>query len=310
MLKSLSALPCFNQVTRVSVITDGLSNPCFKVVADDRCYFAKFTNEKRLSNELKLAKTAAVSGITPSVYYHDDQWFISHYIEGENLAVKQMPLIEKITTSIALMIQFHRLSTSNPENINTESIDTETMSPLSITDTINGLLRSDHKASLITVLNTIAHELEAFMAPEKHKTSKKMVCCHSDINFSNVLSDNEQRTWLIDFEYACFAPIEFDLAMLLAVNNIPNPLINFTINAYQQQANIDVETKLLNPLLLFCYFINGLWYYNMSLDAAVSLKHSAQDNLLKLATKQWQAFDRLHRQLTRSKNTMSLQQFI
>lgn len=305
MLKSLSALPCFNQVTSVSVITGGLSNPCFKVAADGACYFAKFTNEQRLSNELKLAKTAEIRGITPSVYYHDEQWFISHYIEGENLAIKQLPLIKKITTSIALMIQFHQLSTSNPEYINAETIN-----PLSITDTVNGLLRPDHKAALITALNTIAHELDAFVAPEMHKTSNKMVCCHSDINFSNVLSDNEQRAWLIDFEFACFAPIEFDLAMLLAVNNIPDPLINFSIDAYEQQTKITVDTKLLGQLLLFCYLINGLWYYNMSLDDAVSVKHRPQDNIAKLASTQWQAFDRLHHQLAPSKNTVSLQQFI
>ncbi len=118
LLKSLSALPCFNNVSCVTAITGGLSNPCFKVKADDAIYFAKFTREQALGNELKIASIAELNGITPSVYYHDNQWLISTYIEGENLAVQTIPLKNKIMTSIELMNQFHQLFSSllNPND--------------------------------------------------------------------------------------------------------------------------------------------------------------------------------------------------
>mgnify|MGYP005810426893 CR=1 FL=1 len=305
LLKSLSALPCFNNITQISAMTGGLSNPCFKVAADNNFYFAKFTNEQQLANELTLAKIAEFDGITPKLYYHDEQWLISHFIDGNNLAVEQIPLKTKIKISIELMIRFHQLTGSNPEKINTETIET-----LNTRENFNGLICPDYDVNLIRTLNNIGSVIETLITSEIKTSSNNLVCCHCDINFSNVLRDNKQRAWLIDFEYACFAPVEFDLAMFIAVNNIPESEMCFIIDYYKQRTNSAVETGLLRHYLLYCYLINGLWYYNMSFDKTAVLQHRTQSNMLKLAAEQWQAFDRLSSQLEIPEAAPPLQEFI
>ena len=321
LLKTLSALPCFTQVTKVTAIRGGLSHDCFKVEADNNYFFAKKITGDQRKNELILAKVAALNDLSPSVYYHDEQWVISHYIENENLAEKEIPLRDKITISIGLMMKFHQLSTSYPHQINTNVVNT-----LNIMDTIKDLFPPNNQLTLMAELIKYGREIEAFISEEMHNKTNNRVCCHSDINFSNILSgkisENKEDAWLIDFEYACFAPAEFDLAMFIAVNSIPKTLTNISINLYEQQAKVSVNKKLLNFYILFCHLINGLWYFNNSLDGKLNLMANvtanvtpdltfkAQDKMRELAIEQWQAFDILYVHLKMSKNTVTLQKFI
>jgi len=307
--KALSALPCFNQVTSICIITGGLSHACFKVEADDACYFAKMTAGVQLETELTLAKVAAFNNLTPRIFYHDEQWLISHYIEGENLAVKEIPLIEKITTSIKLMVTFHQLTASSSEQVNTGKIST-----LSIIGTINGLFHTSNQPTLITKVAMLGRKIAALIASEMDNTTNSLLCCHSDMNFSNVLTSNNKgkdtNAWLIDFEYACFAPAEFDLAMLITVNNIPLALTDDIIGLYEQQTGRSINKSLLHAFILFCYLINGLWYFNSALDNVLNLTDETKEKMYKLATEQWQAFDTLYRDLNLSKSPTVLMQFI
>lgn len=305
LLNSLSALPCFKSVTNSSAIKGGLSNPCFKVAADNHFYFAKSTSEQRLDNEIKLAKITELEGLSPTIFYYDKQWFISAYIDGDNLAIAKIPLKDKIEISITLMNQFHLLTTSNPEKINTKTIKI-----LNTIENLNGLFCHDYQAKLISQLNKLGDEIEALLASEINNNTNKLVCCHSDINFSNVLRDKKQRAWLIDFEYACFAPAEFDVAMFIAVNNIPNSKVNLVIELYEQQAMLCINPMLLKLYLLYCYLINGLWYHNRSLDKVATLKHKTKESMTKLAAEQWHAFDCLNQQLALSIDATPLLQFI
>jgi len=305
LLKSLSALDCFKKITKVTEVTGGLSHPCFKVEADDMSYFAKMTSGEQLETELILAKIAAVNGLTPAIFFHDQQWLISRYIEGENLSIKKVPLLEKVITSVDLMIKFHQLTTTCPHQINVKTIST-----LSIIDIINDLLKpnsqnqpSSHvnrNPTLSAKITKFGREIALLITPnfaaEKSQTSNNIVCCHSDMNFSNVLSDDDyddkysdnKSAWLIDFEYACFAPAEFDLAMLIAINNIPKTLTSAIIDLYEQQASFSINRKQLQYFVLFCYLINGLWYYNQYQGS------KGEKQLLTLAKQQWQKFDEMN----------------
>jgi thiamine kinase-like enzyme len=304
------------------VIAGGLSHVCFKVEADNACYFVKRISGEQLETELTLAKIAALNHLTPDIFYHDEQWLISHYIEGKNLAVKKIPLREKITTSIKLMIAFHQLSPSYPEQININKIST-----LNIVDTIDDLFHPSNQPTLVTEIIQCGHEIAARIAVEMDKPATTIVCCHSDMNFSNVLSGTngthingdienhknkgkQNKAWLIDFEYACFAPAEFDLAMLIAINNIPPPFIDSIIDLYEQHTALSLNKDLLNTFILFCYLINGLWYFNSSLDETIRSVIGTKESMQALATEQWQAFDVLYpshmKQMNRSERTVKL----
>lgn len=45
-----------------------------------------------------------------------------------------------------------------------------------------------------------------------------LVLCHGDVQPSNVIVDENEVPWLIDFEYACLAPREWDPAKILILN--------------------------------------------------------------------------------------------
>jgi len=261
--ESLSTLPCFNHVESISTITSGLSQQCFKVSADNQVYFAKTITNKI---EVQVASCAAKQGFSPTVYYHDQHWLITSFINTNNLALTKIDHTIKISHGVKLMAQCHQLSTKPTE-----------LSPDKIT---HQLINKNHysaqkKAELL-------HLIEPVLSSLNH--NKNRVCCHGDLNFSNILIDQEQRTWLIDYECACSAPIEYDLAMFIAVNDIADNKISTIISLYEQQANsIKIDIKLLCNYLAFAYFINSLWY---------SHAHQNSNDLkcLNLHQQQWQKF--------------------
>jgi thiamine kinase-like enzyme len=303
LLNSLSTLPCFNKIKKITPISGGLSHDCFKVEADNTCFFAKNITGAQLKNEVLLAQISSTERLSPNIYYSSEQWIISDFIEGGNLAISGIPLIDKISMSIALMTKFHQISLYHPEEVNGQTINT-----LSITDTISGLFHPKNSPILISEVTKIARNIEVLVKKSVNKS--KPVCCHSDLNFSNVLTDNNTSAWLIDFEYACFAPVEFDLAMLITINNIPTNAISTVINLYELQVGSQINNKSLQHYILFCFLINGLWYFNRSLDEVLSLEAKAQQQMIKLATEQWQAFDILYNKLGMSKDIITLQKFI
>ena len=92
--------------------------------------------------------------------------------------------------------------------------------------------------------------------------------------------------------------MEYDLAMFIAVNNIDKNQIHTIIDHYKKHSFAEIKPSLLNHYLLFCYFINGLWYmhaYNKT-------------NLLKfthLAEQQWQNIHTLDIRIVFDKNRLT-----
>ena len=265
MKESLWALPCFTQVDEISTISIGLSQSCFKVNADNKVYFAKTMTE---NIEVSIAMCASKSDLSPEVIYHDQDWLICNFIDSNNLAHSTLNTQEKINLAIKLMVQCHQLNIKPAE--------------LSEVDISNTLIRSEHfsmqqQTALLQLAKLIIMPLN---------NSINSVCCHGDLNFSNVLINQEDSIWLVDYECACTAPIEYDLAMLIAVNNLATDKVTIIIEQYEMQSSVPVDPKLLNHYLLFCYFINALWYFN------TYHKNINSDNnraLLKNTEKQWDA---------------------
>ena len=277
MKYALSLLPCFNQVESISTITSGLSQHCFKVTADNNVYFAKTINGNA---EIAVTACAGESGLSPNIIYHDQHWLICRFIEADNLTQSALPIVDKVGYAIKLMVQCHQLIVKPPE-----------LSPKGI---INSLLNNSHYSRLQeTTLLALA---DLIIVPINN--SKNNVCCHGDLNFSNVLINElinvEQRTWLVDYECACTAPIEYDLAMFIAVNGLTDET-SIIIEQYQIYSSVKIDPLLLNAYLLFCYFINALWYFNTYHEKAQPEERMSENKLvlLKHAQQQWDAFQSL-----------------
>lgn len=241
MEKSLNSLPCFTQIDTITSIPSGMSQSCFTVIADNKHYFAKTING---NTEVAVAKHASKSGLSPAVIYHDKQWIINQYIEANNLAVSQINTEEKIKYTVNLMVKCHQLN-SKPAALTASDVMTE-------------LICKEHYSIEQQALLLEIVELMVFPL----KNIKGGVCCHGDLNFSNILITQSKKTWLVDFECACTAPLEYDLAMMIAVNNLTRDEIPKIIEQYVYQSSVNVDSQLLNHYLSFCYFMNALWYFN------------------------------------------------
>lgn len=292
----LCHLPYFTQhsVSRIRVIEIGLSQPCFEVKYDSKNYFAKYLIADSI--EPLASQLAASHGLSPKPVYVDDNWLITEFIAGEGLEQCHQPEAEKLTVMLALLARCHRIPSdiSDSQYYLTAQVVLARMQKslpkLDITTIIRQILQhtelSSTQEQVLTPLLTL---LQQNLAKAIEKVpSVTQVFCHGDANFSNVIvgeSDTEKSAkvyQLIDFECACIAPIEYDLAMLMAVNGIDASKITM-VNASYQQALIslnhqekaleivdnlsgkittieNISVNLVTRYLDLSLLINGLWY--------------------------------------------------
>lgn len=263
MKRSLHALSCFNHIEHISEIASGLSQQCLKINADNKVYFAKTISG---DTETQIALSTAKQRLSPAVFYHDRQWLITDFIEGGNLAQSAIGPAAKINHAMKLMAQCHQFNIKPAE-----------LTPSAIIDDLITKTRysTQQKKELYRFADSILPPLSY---------PQKLVCCHGDLNFSNVLIDQNENTWLVDYECACTAPTEFDLAMFIAVNNITETKISMITEQYEHQCpSTKINRKLLYHYLAFSYFINSLWY-------SCAYQSRSDIKLLHLHQGQWQKF--------------------
>lgn len=242
MTSSLKELACFNRIDAIKPINSGLSSQCYQVNADDKVFFAKKITTK---NESIASTLAAKKYFSPRVILHTPQWLITEYIESENLSLSPLPVDKKISISMELMAQCHQLNVKvdklEPDFITRDLIDKPSYS-------------IQEQEELIIQAKGVLPPLNL---------TKNLVCCHGDLNFSNVIIDQKNKAWLVDYECICIAPVEYDLAMFIAVNHISQSKINSIISHYEKLSPlVIVNTQLLNSFIIFSHFINALWYKN------------------------------------------------
>ena len=124
MKDSLSALPCFINVENISSITSGLSQKCFKVNADNKVFFAKTITS---AVEVTVALNAAKQVFSPAVYYYDQHWLITDYIDSNTITNTAIHMDKKINHAIKLMKKCHQLDAKpakfSPEKITLQLIN-------------------------------------------------------------------------------------------------------------------------------------------------------------------------------------------
>jgi len=288
----LKALPCFSTIAAFELLADGMSHTCVKVTTTEQVFLAKKLNSTTARTETFTTLTCAKQDLSPKVIYHDEQWLVTEFISGTTLAKAELKRSEQISIAVTLMTKLHHLPT--PQN--SRSIPT-----LDTTKSIEPLIPNPassnayKRLTLVKLTKLLTNEINVQIASLKASN----VVCHGDINFSNILlgsindaygsSANLARKevpWLIDFECAHLAPIEYDLAMFIAVNNISFDDIDKVVKIYTSLApSHQLDNKLLTYYMLYSYFLNGLWYLN------IINKLDTDCQMLSLAIEQWSAFD-------------------
>ncbi|WP_157673925.1 aminoglycoside phosphotransferase family protein [Cognaticolwellia beringensis] len=301
----LCHLPCFNQlkVEHIRHIDAGLSNPCFHVSYENKSLFAKYLTANSI--EPFVSQLAASEGIAPKLVYVGHNWLVTEFITGQGLEKSDQSEDEKIAIVLALLARCHSIldlsvsynSQRNHQALAQKTFITDVNVPtqsnipnLDISATINQLLQkiklSDTQdKALQFLLNILQKNL---VNTSKFLSNIQQVLCHGDTNFSNVIQLKNDDTSaeplykLIDFECACIAPIEYELAMLMAVNNIDAGKVELIESLYQQaiiskklpnkpldivdniasktQNTLKTSTVLVTCYLDFSFLINALWY--------------------------------------------------
>ncbi|NQY63298.1 MAG: phosphotransferase [Alteromonadaceae bacterium] len=292
----ITDLPCFSQRIKISEIKQGYSHQCYKVTEQGIDYFVKFLGGQNVGEpsipkqntpkqntikhvdvctEQHFCLVASAMGITPALYYQSEQWLVSEYIQEKTLADLELPLLEKAKICIEVMSQFHQISIDLPE-LKPETIIDELLGPDAFSEVISEVFSVAQREFIQTIkdkLNEVLHPLNN-------------ICCHGDINFANVFPLKTPK--LVDFECVCLADVEYDLAMMVAVNEIPLNYLPQLVSYYQKisPANIKIDTGSVMRYLVFCYLINGLWYFKQ-------YKSTKEECLLDLALNQFNCFDQL-----------------
>jgi thiamine kinase-like enzyme len=321
LINELKSLPCFTQIQSVDLLAHGLSQTAIKVLTTSQVFFAKKLNQHTANSEIACAllcsnlasKNQPEQGntkqLSPQVVYHDQHWLVTHFIHGLTLADTNLNNNKKIAIALNLMAQLH----SSPPTLANYPIP-----QLNPSFTVNELLSTlppllfEHRNTLSKIGQSLSNAICSLITD----TQRVNVVCHGDLNFTNVLQDNGNNAYLIDFECAQLAPPEFDLAMFIAVNNIVTQDITHIITEYSAlMPSYRLNSRLLHYYLLYSLLINGLWYLaNMKPIDIIETENTEIDNsalqntkventeaesseavnkMYGLAIEQWSAFDRL-----------------
>ena len=286
LTQQLAKLSYFNNIKQICVIDSGASAASFKVQTSQGLFFAKYLASTQMHTEISClndqkieVKTnlyAAEQGLAPEVCYFDSQWLISRYFNGIELSKSHLCLNDKLHIAIELMYRCHQLN---------RKTCAEYLPVLSIQQTIDSLINYDfYQPEQLYLLQKIAD----YLATSIHVEAKSV--CHGDINFTNILLSHQNQPlkpyYLIDYECACLANVEYDIAMLLAVNHPNNAYHKAVIHLYEEFSSYKIDDKLVTRYLCFCYLINALWYFN-------KFKQTADQTMQKYAVKQFELLDEM-----------------
>jgi Predicted choline kinase involved in LPS biosynthesis len=278
-LTTLKSLPCFEEVVDISLLVDGMSHTCIKVTTILQVFFVKRLNSETAKEEIFSSLYAAKHGLSPRVIYHDNAWLVTEFIDGITLDKTKLSNTKCIDTGLSLMAQLHQLM---PQQ------NTKTIPYLDTAKSVQRLFTdpSSISAQQRLFLADITKTLTLNINTEQKRSGASNVLCHGDINYSNIIIDKSKKPWLIDFECSHLAPVEFDLSMFIAINNISPHHIDEIVNRYMVlDPSYRPNKTLLTYYVLYSYFINGLWYLDNTNDSKVS------NQLRSLAIEQWFAFD-------------------
>ncbi len=280
LIGAIKRLPCFiDTPCEIAPISQGLSHRCFKVdiisaaEQNSTSYFVKYLGDHPVSasNELHASQLASDRLLSPHVNYCSQSWLVSRFIDGEILATLDLPLEEKYRLSVQLLAKCHQLAPSH-------KISSYTIGDIIKQQLLNSRLLPKQRDTLHLVCQQLLNFNE--------RGTK--VLCHGDANFSNMLLSADQTPWLIDFECAFVGYPEFDIAMLIAINNLPTTHLEALISAYEKISTLSLDINLVQAYLPCCYLINGLWYRNHADES------QSRTLYLQLADQQFRLFDQLN----------------
>ena len=199
----IRSLPFWKNEIKIKAIKGGLTNQNFLVQENSKKFFVRLGDDipehnVSRSKELIASNAAAEIGLSPAVIYNTKGVLILEYIEGAMLSTDS--IVDKLESIISLIKKIH---SEMSKKLYGHSVN------FGAFDAIKryAKLLKNHKSSYTQLLPSLLFQVDKL----KINTSPyDIVFCHNDLIFTNFL-DDEDRLWIVDWEYSGFNNPLFDL---------------------------------------------------------------------------------------------------
>ena len=234
-IQLISGINFWESKIDISSIKGGITNKNFLVTDGSKKYFVRIGDDipEHLvfrSNEVQASKAASKIGICPKLLFHKKSIQIFNYIEGKTFGP------EDIKNNLDTITKFiKKVHTKIPDQLIGQSV---IFWVFHVIKNYKNFLE-EHQSSYIKILPDLlkkALKLESISSPFE------IVFSHNDLLPANFIQ-NQEKVWLIDWEYAGFNTPLFDLDGLASNND-------FNENEEKHLLENYFEKKLSSELLI------------------------------------------------------------
>jgi len=226
----IRSLPFWKNEIKIKAIKGGLTNQNFLVQENSKKFFVRLGDDMpehniSRSKELIASNAAAEIGLSPAVIYNTKGVLILEYIEGAMLSTDS--IVDKLESIISLIKKIH---SEMSKKLYGHSVN------FGAFDAIKryAKLLKNHKSSYTQLLPSLLFQVDKL---EINTSSYDIVFCHNDLIFTNFL-DDEDRLWIVDWEYSGFNNPLFDLGDFASHCNFPeNKEIFLLENYFEKKIN-------------------------------------------------------------------------
>ena len=226
----IRSLPFWKNEIKIKAIKGGLTNQNFLVQENSKKFFVRLGDDMpehnvSRSKELIASNAAAEIGLSPAVIYNTKGILILEYIEGTMLSTES--IVDKLESIISLIKKIH---SEMSKKLYGHSVN------FGAFDAIKryAKLLKNHKSSYTQLLPSLLFQADKL---EINTSPYDIVFCHNDLIFTNFL-DDEDRLWIVDWEYSGFNNPLFDLGDFASHCNFPeNKEIFLLENYFEKKIN-------------------------------------------------------------------------
>ena len=226
----IRSLPFWKNEIKIKAIKGGLTNQNFLVQENSKKFFVRLGDDMpehniSRSKELIASNAAAEIGLSPAVIYNTKGVLILEYIEGAMLSTDS--IVDKLESIISLIKKIH---SEMSKKLYGHSVN------FGAFDAIKryAKLLKNHKSSYTQLLPSLLFQMDKL---EINTSPYDIVFCHNDLIFTNFL-DDEDRLWIVDWEYSGFNNPLFDLGDFASHCNFPeNKEIFLLENYFEKKIN-------------------------------------------------------------------------
>ena len=234
-IQLISGINFWESKIDISSIKGGITNKNFLVTDGSKKYFVRIGDDipEHLvfrSNEVQASKAASKIGICPKLLFHKKSIQIFNYIEGKTFGPEDIK--NNLDTITKLIKKVH---TKIPDQLIGQSV---IFWVFHVIKNYKNFLE-EHQSSYIKILPDL---LKKTLKLESVSSPFEIVFSHNDLLPANFIQ-NEEKIWLIDWEYAGFNTPLFDLGGLASNND-------FNENEEKHLLENYFEKKLSSKLLI------------------------------------------------------------